>query len=77
MLRSIGGTKGMNAADIGTFIEENCPELGVAERKNFSSWLKDLVDGVPISSNSSFRACRSPLVCRCSAMNRRISRPSA
>lgn len=41
----------MNAADIGTFIEENCPELGVAERKNFSSWLKDLVDGAPISSN--------------------------
>lgn len=41
----------MNAAAISTFIEENCPELGAIERKNFSSWLKNLVDGVPISSN--------------------------
>lgn len=41
----------MNAADISTFIDENCPELGVTERRNFSSWLKDLVDGAPMSSN--------------------------
>lgn len=41
----------MNAAAISTFVEENCPDLGATERKNFSSWLRNLVDGVPISSN--------------------------
>lgn len=41
----------MNAAAIRTFIDENCPDLGVADRRNFSSWLKDLVDGAPMSSN--------------------------
>lgn len=41
----------MNAAAIRTFIDENCPDLGVAEQRNFSSWLKGLVDGAPMSSN--------------------------
>lgn len=41
----------MNTATISSFIEENCPELGVTERRNFSSWLKGLVEGAPISSN--------------------------
>lgn len=41
----------MNTAAISTFIEENCGELGVAERRSFSAWLKGLVDGAPISSN--------------------------
>lgn len=41
----------MNAAAISTFIEQNCPELGVTDRRNFSAWLKDLIDGAPISSN--------------------------
>lgn len=43
----------MNAAVISSFIEENCPKLGVVERRNFSSWLKGLVDGAPMSSNMS------------------------
>lgn len=41
----------MNAAAINTFIEENCPELGIADRRNFSAWLKDLIEGMPMSSN--------------------------
>lgn len=41
----------MNALTISNFITENCPDLGAAERRNFSSWLQDLVDGAPISSN--------------------------
>jgi hypothetical protein len=41
----------MNAAAISTFIEENCSDLGVADRRNFSAWLKGLVDGAPMSSN--------------------------
>lgn len=41
----------MNAAAIRTFIDENCPDLGLAERRNFSSWLKGMVDGAPMSSN--------------------------
>ena len=41
----------MNAAAIHTFIDENCLDLGVADRRNLSSWLKTLIDGAPISSN--------------------------
>lgn len=41
----------MNAATISTFIDENCPDLGVADRRNFSAWLKGLLDGAPMSSN--------------------------
>ena len=41
----------MNAAAISAFIDENCPGMGVSARRNFSAWLKGLVDGAPMSSN--------------------------
>lgn len=41
----------MNAAAISAFIDENCPGMGISARRNFSAWLKALVDGAPMSSN--------------------------
>jgi hypothetical protein len=41
----------MNAAAISSFIEQNCPGMGISARHNFSAWLKGLVDGAPMSSN--------------------------
>lgn len=41
----------MNIADIGSFINDNCPELGTVARHNFAAWLKGTVEGAPMSSN--------------------------
>ncbi|HDR9798355.1 TPA: SAM-dependent methyltransferase [Burkholderia cenocepacia] len=41
----------MNIANIGSFIDENCPGLGARARHNFEAWLEGTVDGAPISSN--------------------------
>ncbi|WP_323123236.1 SAM-dependent methyltransferase [Burkholderia alba] len=41
----------MNAATISAFIDENCPGMDKSARRNFSAWLKTLVDSAPMSSN--------------------------
>jgi len=41
----------MDAATMNAFIEENCRELSSVARLSFTSWLKDIVSDVPLSSN--------------------------
>lgn len=41
----------MSSVDINAFLTESCPDLGPEARRNFASWMSELVEGGAMSSN--------------------------